>query len=246
MVALRNLPILLAKVPGSTSTKTRHFEKGNFLFEQGEFEAAISEYDRALADSVQSAAVWTNRGAALSHLGYLEEALKNHEQALELSPTDPVVLNNKGVTLGLLGKHDEALAAFRTAHSLAGSNEGLLLYNIGHSYQHLGDYGRAAEFYRSSARSDSSDPRVYFNLALVLLKLGESEDALQAVALAIDLDPGNEASLDLRRLVLQGHLRKLARRGFASWSGGKPKGSNPRIPITPGPPVSDYVIEDRQ
>ena len=40
-------------------------------------------------------------------------------------------------------------------------------------------------------------------------------------------------------------LRNLVKSGFASWAGGKPKGSDPPIEITPGPPVSDYVIEDR-
>ncbi len=41
-------------------------------------------------------------------------------------------------------------------------------------------------------------------------------------------------------------LRRLRRSGVISWGGGKPKGSDPPIPITPGPPVSDYVIEDRR
>ena len=48
-----------------------------------------------------------------------------------------------------------------------------------------------------------------------------------------------------RRGVLDAILRRLAKRGFASWSGGKPKGSDPLIEITPGPPISDYIHEDR-
>ena len=30
-----------------------------------------------------------------------------------------------------------------------------------------------------------------------------------------------------------------------NWSGGKPMGTEPPVPITPGRPVSDYVVEDR-
>jgi len=59
-------------------------------------------------------------------------------------------------------------------------------------------------------------------------------------------EPANQSAHELRREIVDRSLRKLARTGFASWGGGKPKGSNPRIRITPGPPVSDYVIEDRQ
>ena len=41
-------------------------------------------------------------------------------------------------------------------------------------------------------------------------------------------------------------MMELAEEGFLDWSGGKPKGSDPGIPITPGPPISDYIIEDRR
>jgi len=47
------------------------------------------------------------------------------------------------------------------------------------------------------------------------------------------------------RAVREEHLWRLVDEGFARWSGGKPEGSNPPVTITPGPPVSDYVIQDR-
>ena len=41
-------------------------------------------------------------------------------------------------------------------------------------------------------------------------------------------------------------LRRLAKKGIISWSGGKPEGLDPLVKLTPGPDVSDYVIEDRR
>ena|SRR6476660_7994012 len=49
-----------------------------------------------------------------------------------------------------------------------------------------------------------------------------------------------------RDLVSQGYGWMLVRQGKLLWEGGKPKGSHPPIEITPGPPISDYVIEDRR
>ena len=49
-----------------------------------------------------------------------------------------------------------------------------------------------------------------------------------------------------RTLVVQGYLWRMVRMGLATWAGGKPKGSTPPIPVTPGPYISDYVIEDRR
>jgi hypothetical protein len=41
-------------------------------------------------------------------------------------------------------------------------------------------------------------------------------------------------------------LRRLARSGFATWGGGKPKGLDPLVELTPGPDISDYINEDRE
>jgi len=48
-----------------------------------------------------------------------------------------------------------------------------------------------------------------------------------------------------RRQILEGYLWLMVREGKAEWSGGKPKGSKHPARITPGPPISDYIIEDR-
>src|SRR3954471_20193492 len=49
-----------------------------------------------------------------------------------------------------------------------------------------------------------------------------------------------------RDLVSQGYLWQMVRQGKAYWAGGKPKGLDPLVEVTPGPPISDYVIEDRR
>jgi hypothetical protein len=41
-------------------------------------------------------------------------------------------------------------------------------------------------------------------------------------------------------------LRRLVKSGFMLWAGGKPKGADPLIELTPGPDVSDYINEDRR
>jgi len=63
------------------------------------------------------------------------------------------------------------------------------------------------------------------------------------------LQPDSEQRVALkheRSLVSQGYLWLMVRNGEASWAGGKPKGLDPLIEITPGPPISDYIIEDRR
>ena len=41
-------------------------------------------------------------------------------------------------------------------------------------------------------------------------------------------------------------LHRLVKDFCAGWAGGKPKGSKRPVKLTPGPPISDYVIQDRR
>jgi hypothetical protein len=61
-----------------------------------------------------------------------------------------------------------------------------------------------------------------------------------------DESPQRETLKRERNLVSQGYGWLLVRQGFMSWEGGKPKGLDPLIEVTPGPPISDYIIEDRR
>jgi hypothetical protein len=47
-------------------------------------------------------------------------------------------------------------------------------------------------------------------------------------------------------LISQGYAWLMVREGLGTWSGGKPKGTRRPVPVTPGPYVSDYIIEDRR
>ena len=72
-------------------------------------------------------------------------------------------------------------------------------------------------------------------------------DRLNASLSELTPDSPNRALLEARiGLVSDAYAWRMVRLGLATWSGGKPKGSNPPIPVSPGPPISDYVIEDRR
>jgi hypothetical protein len=48
-----------------------------------------------------------------------------------------------------------------------------------------------------------------------------------------------------RRQILDGYLWLLVREGKVSWAGGKPKGSNNPVKLTPGPSISEIIYEMR-
>jgi len=72
------------------------------------------------------------------------------------------------------------------------------------------------------------------------------DEALQAVDGLLEFMPDNGDLLALRRQLVRGTLMILVKSGFASWSGGKPRGAIPRVKLDLDRPLSDYVIENRR
>jgi len=79
-----------------------------------------------------------------------------------------------------------------------------------------------------------------------LLELGKLDDAYELIERRLASQPGNSTLQKLKRKILDAYLWRMVEEGLADWSGGSPKGSPNPVEITPGPPISDYVIEDRR
>jgi tetratricopeptide (TPR) repeat protein len=70
------------------------FEKGNTLYQKGEYEAAISAYENVLNGKQQSAEVYFNLGNCYYKLNKVAPAIYNYEKALVSHPNDNEIINN--------------------------------------------------------------------------------------------------------------------------------------------------------
>jgi tetratricopeptide (TPR) repeat protein len=83
----------------------------NAAWEQ-DWDQAITEYERALAEFPKNAAALTGLGQAHYGKGELDAALDAYQQASELTPNDPVLLERIGQTREQLGQGKEAAEAY--------------------------------------------------------------------------------------------------------------------------------------
>ncbi|MBF2707358.1 tetratricopeptide repeat protein [Flavobacterium soyangense] len=70
------------------------FEKGNYLYQKGRYEQAISEYESVLATKNHSAELYFNLGNCYYKLNKVAPAIYNYEKALVLNPDDAEIQNN--------------------------------------------------------------------------------------------------------------------------------------------------------
>jgi tetratricopeptide (TPR) repeat protein len=98
--------------PGSSQT---HANYGTALGERGEYNAAVTQFDQALAIWPKDPETLVKRGTALAGQGKYDEAIRSYRAALELRPDDAMAYLNFGATLAARGQYDEAIALYRKA-----------------------------------------------------------------------------------------------------------------------------------
>lgn len=91
-----------------------HFFLGNALASLYRQEAALAEFDFAIAGDERYADAWNNRGTSLLALGRMEEAAESMQNAIRLAPQDPLAYLNLALTLHRLGDSDQALTMLDT------------------------------------------------------------------------------------------------------------------------------------
>jgi len=85
---------------------------------QGNFEAAIPDYARAIEINPKLANAFKGRAWAYFKLGKPSQALPDADKSLELRPNDAATLDVRGRILEALGRNEEAAADYRKAVAL--------------------------------------------------------------------------------------------------------------------------------
>ncbi len=152
----------------------------------------------------------------------------------------------RGNSLHIKGEYEKALQEYEAAikaapdSSEAHTNLGVIQERLGHHKLALKSFDKAVAFH-----SDSTE--VHYNRGIVLASLKRYDDAYRAFDKALEIQPQNDKARENRKKVLELILKRLAKKGVISWvPNGKPKGYDGPITITPGPPISSYVIENRR
>ena len=126
-----------------------HYKLANALKDQGQLDAALDEFDRAVALDPKYANAHCNRGVVLQRLNRFEEALASYAQTVALHPEDALAHYNAGTLLRELQRPEAALASFARAiaasptYAAAFYNRGMLLQEQGEWDAALADYDRA-------------------------------------------------------------------------------------------------------
>jgi tetratricopeptide (TPR) repeat protein len=97
---------------------TVYNNRGVAYYNQGKFDLAIADYNKAIELNPKGAEAYNNRGNAYSKQGNLQQAIADYNKAIELNPKGAEVYNNRGIVYYNQGKFDLAIADYNKAIEL--------------------------------------------------------------------------------------------------------------------------------
>jgi len=185
-------PTQIPLTPTSASTPTlsasEHVALGMEYYEQGKYDEAIAEFQRAIELDPDSSESHRNLGAAYLEQGKLDEAVASYEKAIELDPGFGEAYGDLAAAYIDLGKLAEAVAAGDKAIALAPEYANAH-YNLGLTYANQGRFEKAITEYKEAIRINPDDAITHNNLGIAYYEQGQTEEAIAEWEEAIKLDP---------------------------------------------------------
>lgn len=120
----------------------RHFNAGYKYVQQGQFEKAIKEYEKALALDPGNANTLENLGITLAKTGKMEKGVAVMEEAVTAAPYSASKYASLGIMLHAMEREDAALAQYRMAIRRNPAMAGIY-YNMAVLFAARKDYVRA-------------------------------------------------------------------------------------------------------
>ena len=174
-----------------------HLMYGNRALRQGNVEAAIQRFEKAVAANPRSAPAHQSLGGALARQGDTEGAVRHYSASLALEPENPALHYNLGTVLVERGESEQAIRHFRAAISLAPDYHNAR-YNLATALAGAGSYAEAEGHYRTLLEADPSDRGTRYYLAQTLRQLGRAAEAAEILGTLVEEDPaGTPARLAL-------------------------------------------------
>ncbi|MCM2290769.1 tetratricopeptide repeat-containing glycosyltransferase family protein [Allorhizobium sp. BGMRC 0089] len=163
-------------------------QRGFNSHREGQFEAAIADYQAVLSAEPDNVDALRLTGAAFRALGDLNRALAHYTRALRLAPDNGDIWYNLGNALGDTGRREDALEAYQRAAELM-PDKPAPLANIGVTLAALGRADEAMAAYEKALALDPDHRIALHNLGNAHSDRGEMETAVRLLRRATALYP---------------------------------------------------------
>jgi len=170
-----------------------HNNLGNILFQKGQVDEAMAQYQEALEINPNLAVAHNNLGGALFQKGNLEEAMAQFQKALEINPNYADAYKNLGNALFQKGQVNDAMTQYLKALEI-NPNYADVHNNLGHALFMKGQVDEALAQFQKALEIDPNYADAHNSLGIALSKKGRLDDAIAQFQDALRLKPDYTAA----------------------------------------------------
>jgi tetratricopeptide (TPR) repeat protein len=169
-------------------TAIDHNNRGLTFFNLELYDAALTEFNKAVQLAPNFAGAYTNRGLVNDKLRRHQDALNDHNRAIGIDVGYANAWYNRGYTLGELGRCDESIRDYSQAIQIDPGNANTW-FNRGNQYYSLKCYPEALTDYDRAIALDPAHAEAHHNRGYVHFDAGDNLEAVRNFSSAIRLDP---------------------------------------------------------
>ncbi len=174
--------------------------KGFKFFRKGQFEEAISNFNKAIELHPGVTLCYFARGQIYLEQKQIDKAISDFNKTIELNPYLMNAYIFRGSAYFIGGQFDKAIDDYNKAIEM--KPEDAAVYNLrGNAYFKKGEIDRAIADYTSAIEKNSGLATAYFNRGSVYYLIGKIDIASDDYKKALDLNPGYGETNDDREIV---------------------------------------------
>ena len=176
------------------------WEKAVSLYKQGQFRAAVAEFENVVAEFPNHSDSWKFIGLALYQLQDYEKAMPALEKAMALKQaegkSDPDILLALSRVQISMKKYDQAIASLE---NLAKQRPDLASnhYMLGVAYANVNRNEEAMQAFRAAIKLAPQDPDAWHYLSIQLFRLNRPAEALAALRNGLASAPKNAQMMSM-------------------------------------------------
>jgi len=168
------------------------FDLGIIAYREGDDDAAIGHFSKALSINTNQTAALLARAEAHRRAGHKKEARADYETALRTTEEEDPNRRDAAARLASLlrdsGDFDDAVNVLRETVRVSGVNAKIYT-ELGLIYIQQKRYELAELVLAKAAEADAKDPAIYNAYALLALRQGKAQEAFDRFDHAVSLDP---------------------------------------------------------
>lgn len=172
----------------------QQFQKANDLFCHGQYDAAISSYEQAIAINPQCHQAYFNLGLVYAQKNNHEQAIKNYTHAFNLCNTYIKALVQTGNSYQALTLYEKAIAVYKQGLNIDPNSHDCLI-GLARALHNTSLFEESISYFKDALQLRNNDANIMLELANTLNMANHTKEALDLYYKIDTIMPHNSAVL---------------------------------------------------